>query len=138
MIIEKDIKIIPSGTYQGYVWMSDKAEPEVYNDEVIEDIMLDERENPFIIEAQMYKVDNCVSYSVKYVDGEYVAIKYSELIDEELGMNRPIVYFGNRIGCNLKFRQYWKAEDDQMCERMKVLKPGNLVFVGFERKEETK
>jgi CRISPR type III-associated protein (TIGR04423 family) len=33
----------------------------------------------------------------------------------------------------MKFRQYWRPVEDDLCEGMKVLQPAELVFVGFEK-----
>ena len=32
----------------------------------------------------------------------------------------------------LCFVQFWKEEPDPLCENMNVLRPGKIVFVGFE------
>lgn len=140
MKIEKDIKSIPAGSYQGYTWKSDSTAPTIYNGKLSEDIVLNEASNPFCIEAQMYDIVNHASYSVKYVDGNYIAIKYSELDTDGEDTFSLVSYLGNRMdGHNLLFRRYWTEEEDEMCEGMKVLQPSCLVFVGFkERKEETK
>ena len=36
----------------------------------------------------------------------------------------------------LKYLQYWDEVEDEFCEHMKTLQPGDLVFVGFKSKEE--
>lgn len=145
MKIEKDIKAIPVGSYQGYTWKSDSPVPTIYNrkpteDNILEDIILNDEDNPFIIEAQMYDIDNNTSYNVKYVDGKYTAIKYSEIDADGNDTFSLVSYLGNRMdGHNLLFRRYWIEEDDEICEGMKVLQPSSLVFVGFkERKEDKK
>jgi CRISPR type III-associated protein (TIGR04423 family) len=33
----------------------------------------------------------------------------------------------------MKFRQYWRPVEDDLCEGMTVLQPAELVFVGFEK-----
>lgn len=137
---QEDIKEIKAGTYVGYIWKSDTNKPEVYCNDAIQDIKLNDEENPFIIEGQLYDKEKCVSYSIKYIDGKYIAKKFSDLEDEELGMNIPISYYANRMDNveKLMFRQYWEAEQDDLCEGMEVLKPTSMVFVGFEKKEDRK
>ena len=56
---------------EGYLWWSDQQKPKVYQDELI-DICLDEAKNPFVVEGQLYDEENKESYSIKYVDGQYL------------------------------------------------------------------
>ena len=58
----------------GYIWMSDKESPEVFEGEKFNRV-LDETKNPFVVEAQLYDTDNCISHSIKYIDGEYIVNK---------------------------------------------------------------
>ena len=71
MKIEKSI-------YDGYIWYSDKSEPEVFQSQDFE-FDTDEIVNPFIIEGQLYDAQKRVSYSIKFVDGEYICKTYENV-----------------------------------------------------------
>jgi CRISPR type III-associated protein (TIGR04423 family) len=124
---------------EGYIWKSNEEKPEVFYNEPV-NLLLDEGKNPFIIEGQLY-VKNKISYSIKYVDGKYFVTEY-DLTNLSSGYelkeyipNRRIVK--NDIAINkICFRQYWKPEEDDLCEKMNVLVPSAHVFVGFKLKED--
>ena len=125
MKIEKSI-------YDGYIWYSDKSNPEVFQNKEFE-FDTDKIENPFIIEGQLYDDQKMISYSIKFVDGKYICKKYEV---ESTDFNKKDVeiktFHANRMdNLKLQFLQYWKEEDDELCEGMKVLQPAELVFVGF-------
>ena len=127
-----NIDRIPSGTYEGYIWMSDASEPVIIDGEIGE-VVLDPAANPFIIESQLVSRSKEESYSVKYVDGAYIA-RYHDLkpLPEEIGICEEKKYFGHRMsGRRLLFRQYWRRVPDPLCEDMEVLQPKELVFAGF-------
>ncbi len=118
---------------QGYVWVSDKRQPDVYINQRCE-LNLGENTNPFILEAQLYDCVNRYSYSIKYIDGEYIEKEYKySVLDEE--KNIPdIKYLPNRMPGvkHLKFKQVWREVIDPLCEKMPVLQPAELIFIGFE------
>ena len=125
MKIEKSI-------YDGYIWYSDKSEPEVFQSQDFE-FDTDEIVNPFIIEGQLYDAQKMFSYSIKFVDGKYICKKYQV---ESTDFNKSDVeiktFHANRMDeKKMRYLQYWKEEDDELCEGMKVLQPKELVFVGF-------
>lgn len=125
MKIEKSI-------YDGYIWYSDKSEPEVFQEKDFE-FDTDKIDNPFIIEGQLYDDQKMISYSIKFVDGKYICKKYEV---ESTDFNKKDVeiktFHSNRMdNLKLQFLQYWKEEDDELCEGIKVLQPKELVFVGF-------
>lgn len=125
MKIEKSI-------YDGYIWYSDKSEPEVFQEKDFE-FDADKIDNPFIIEGQLYDDQKKISYSIKFVDGKYICKKYEV---ESTDFNKKDVeiktFHANRMDdLKLQFLQYWKEEDDELCEGMKVLQPAELVFIGF-------
>ncbi len=124
---------IEKSKYSGYLWGSDQKEPEVFLNEERE-FEFDENLNPFVVEGFLY--DGKTSYSIRYVDGKHIVNKYiiSEL-PEEFTPQTYIPNFKKGVS-GLKFRQYWKPEPDSLCEEMEVLKPAQLVFVGFNIKEE--
>lgn len=127
------IKNIERAYYQGYIWKSDKSDPEVIDCEY--ECHLDERENPFIIEGQLYCAETGTSYSIKYVDGRYIAKKYN-VSEDDFGKENvdKKTFCSNRMdGRRLQFLQYWEAVPNWCCEGMEVNQPAELVFVGFEK-----
>mgnify|MGYP003322291034 CR=1 FL=1 len=45
-----------------------------------------------------------------------------------------IKFCGNKMsGRVIKMRRYWRPERDALCEGMDVLKPAEMLFVGFEK-----
>jgi CRISPR type III-associated protein (TIGR04423 family) len=122
---------------EGYIWYSDKPQPEKIAAEQYS-LELDESKNPFVVEGQIYSEDANASYSIKYVDGKYIVIKY-EL--DKLGKNYDEKSFiANRLEnvARIKFRQYWKRVEDDLCEGMITLVPAEYVFVGFEFNDKEK
>jgi CRISPR type III-associated protein (TIGR04423 family) len=135
--------IIEEGQYEGYLWYSDKEEPEVYWGD-LQKLELDDAANPFVIEGMLYDKSKSVSYSIRYADGHHIVKRCSEKDAETMG---------NDLFCDVKifephdrmkgtgvkrlcFKQYWKAEPDKLCEGMKVRRPYTLVFSGFNKKED--
>ena len=131
------VKEIKKSNYQGYLWYSDKKTPKLLFNEEWGGFEPDATENPFIIEGQLYDKDNLVSYSIKYVDGEYLVNKYQL---EKPDFNKvdidEVSYKAHRMGeiKVLKFLQYYREEKDDLCEGMKVLQPAEKVFIGFNEK----
>lgn len=131
------INNIPAGaSYEGYVWMSDQTKPDIINGAMAE-VKLTPESNPFIIESRLYDTVKHVSYSVKYVDGEYKAFRYDldEMLKEKDIEIEPKRYLPHRMDSvkGLHFLRFWRGENDPLCEDMKVLQPGELVFVGFQK-----
>ena len=95
--------------------------------------------NPFIVEAQLYDANTMLSYSIKYVDGEYWILEHQVASTD---FNRTDVeikdFYAHRIKGHkrLQFLQYWIEDKDPLCENMQVLQPAELVFVGFNDKED--
>lgn len=141
---------IEAAKYVGYLWYSNEKEPKVFDgSEMVPEINLDEKKNPFIIEGNLW--DGRKSIMIRYVDGEYI-VRITKVNEEELkgisssqvygSKNHPATtrkdYLAHRIGrvkC-LSFLQYWQEEPDDMCEGMCVLRPSKLVFIGFDKNEE--
>lgn len=129
---------IEQGKYQGYFWKSDASEPEVLDGAPFTE-SLDPMQNPFIIEGQLYDADRGISYSIRYVDGEYVILRWdlkNDLQGEDFDYTEKEAAPYRMKAGKLLFRQYWKAEADALCEGMKVLTPHALVFVGFKTRKE--
>lgn len=123
---------IEKSKYQGYLWYSDKKEPQVLNNEVFE-LQIADDANPFVIEGQLY--DGMKSISIKYVDGKYIVNTYDlNALDGEI---QEQMFHSHRMeGKLLKFKQIWKKQPDELCENMHVLQPAELVFVGFNNDKE--
>lgn len=122
-------------TCQGYIWKSDSVQPEVFFDKEI-DITLNDNENPFIIEGELYDTKEFRSYSIKFVDGKYRVTSY-QIMKEDF-TNKDIehkTYLPNRMeeigNHKLHFLRYWEPEEDANCESMKQLVITKNVFVGF-------
>ena len=145
---------IEAAKYVGYLWYSNEKEPKVFDgNEMVPEINLDEKKNPFIIEGNLWDADNLKSMKsimIRYVDGKYIVrrtkVKEEEFISSSRAYSQayesgsPIAttlkkYLAHRIEgvkC-LCFLQYWQAESDKMCEGMQVLRPSKLVFIGFDK-----
>lgn len=141
----KKITDIPKDKkYIGYLWMSDQKYPTEFREPTMleEELSIDEKTNPFIIEGQLYCEEESglkKSYSIKYVDGEYWVTEYDLnklktrkdfVLDD---MKQVKSFIPNRFQVSkLTFAQYWQeSKPDELCEGMKVLIPGPFVFIGF-------
>lgn len=127
-----------SQSYEGYLWWSNKPKPEVYQNQQLPE-WSKEKANPFIIEGQLYDMSNKMSYSIRFVDGEYfihcfdvneLNTKVKDKIEKE--------YLSNRLDgvSKLRFIEFWRPQEDKLCEGMEVLQPAEVVFVGFKNKED--
>lgn len=139
---------IKHGTYQGYLWMSDSDKPVVYSGGNLlksDGLELIDDKNPFVIEGQLYDADTKISVSIKYVDGHYIVKDYSVADDnrqtqpDEKKTVKHKYFQGNKMdGQTLHFHEVWRPEADILCEGMHVLRPAELIFVGFENRKENK
>ncbi|MBR5373087.1 MAG: TIGR04423 family type III CRISPR-associated protein [Paludibacteraceae bacterium] len=125
---------IKPGNYVGYFWKSDAKDPQIVKGAFTED--LNPSKNPFIVEAQLYDHDTMLSYSIKYVDGEYMILEHQVLSTDFNRLDVEIKdFYAHRIDGHkkLQFLQYWKENEngDSLCEDMQVLRPAEFVFVGF-------
>jgi CRISPR type III-associated protein (TIGR04423 family) len=136
MIIKKiQLNEIPIDCkYEGYLWKSDADAPLPFINKTLPP-WIDETANPFIIEGNLYNAAKDISYSIRYVDGEYLVHSFE--MQGSVMARTDKRFLKNRIdGIEyLYFRQYWKPEPDEFCENMEVLKPSANVFVGFNHKE---
>lgn len=123
--------------YEGYLWYSNEKTPRVLNGEPWSEAELDASKNPFIIEGQLYDKENLISYSIKYVDGQYFCKKYelkeTDFNDIEID---KVSFKAHRMGKGvvLEFLQYYREVEDELCEGMKVLQSAEKVFIGFKEK----
>lgn len=122
------------GTFEGYLWWSDRQYPEVYTKEKTKtDLELNKDKNPFIIEGQLYDSQKGYSVSIKYVDGKYIVNEY-DMQKDFVGEVVDHSYCGNKMeGHNLLFKTLWEPEEDPLCCGMKVLRATKVAFVGFEK-----
>ena len=119
---------------EGYLWWSDKQEPKTYDGDAL-DISLNETTNPFVVEGQLYDKEEKKSYSIKYVDGQYLIDIYKvETSDFTNKDNELKSFLSNRMeGRWLKFLRYWEEKKDENCMGMPVLTFTKNVFVGFNK-----
>lgn len=140
------INEIPTNVeYQGYLWLSNSIEPIVFDNQTIDmklkekEIELKEGMMPFVVEGQLYSQTKQTSYSIKYVDGEHIVLKYDKVcIDDAKGDIELKTYLSNRMDDRaLCFLRYWEPTEkgDENCEGMKPLVITKNVFVGFKNKE---
>lgn len=132
------MKTINIKNCEGYLWWSDQQTPQVYQNDAL-NICLDETTNPFVIEGQLYDKECCKSYSVKYIDGQYIINEFNvEEHDFANPDNEQKDFLSNRMGDRrLKFLRYWEEKEDENCMGMPVLTFTKNVFVGFKEKEES-
>lgn len=121
---------------EGYLWWSDQQAPKVYDGDAL-DLCFDETKNPFVVEGQLYDVEEKKSYSIKYVDGKYLIKIYEvEDLDFSNADNEIKCYLSNRMGGRwLKFLRFWEPteEGDENCEGISPLVISKNVFVGFKK-----
>ena len=131
------MKTINIKNCEGYLWWSDKQNPQVFQNEALA-ICLDETKNPFVVEGQLYDRECRQSYSIKYVDGQYLIIIYKVAEQDFTNPNyEHKVFLSNwKDRCWLKFLRYWEDKDDENCMGMPVLTYTKNVFVGFKEKED--
>lgn len=138
----KEIGQLTLKGYVGYLWWSDKEEPELLIDGHGPDKLPIDGENPFVVEGQLYNKNEDISYSIKYVDGKYVVKKYTGIKEDiENKDNEEKVYLSNRMdGRWLKFLRYWEEKSDEPDkDSFPVLTQTKNVFIGFtEPKKEEK
>ena len=138
----KITQIPVSGKYQGYLWWSNKPEPEVFQND--KTIGLPTTSNPFIVEGNLYDKTNQKSYSIRFVDGQHLVNCFDlDALDilvqngEYDKIDKP--YLPNQFPKNIKklcFREYWIPVPDEFCGNMPVLKPTMTAFIGFNCKED--
>jgi len=129
-------KIPTNANYEGYLWWSNAQKPIVFCNETLPN-WPGETDNPFIIEGNLVNKENSLSYSIKFVDGEYLAYRFDlkELDDKEFISK---AYLPNRFPSEVKklcFKEFWRSVSDEFCEDMQVLKPAETVFIGFNCEE---
>lgn len=133
------IKEIKPLTYEGYLWMSDQENPNVYENKLV--TLPKEGDNPFVVEGHLFNKKEGLSYTIKYVDGQYIVLEYQVTeIDLKNPDNQIKTYLSNRMGDKkLQFLRYWEDvfdednyKDAKYPYGLPVLTQTKNVFVGFE------
>jgi CRISPR type III-associated protein (TIGR04423 family) len=127
------------GYFEGYIWMSDASRPIIKYDNEETVLNLDDTVNPFIWEAQLWSKQERRSISIRYVDGKYFIqdVKVDESDQKNSDRVAHKTYMPQRMPkiASLNFLQYWDEKPDPLCENMKTLRPGRLVFIGFTKEK---
>ena len=122
--------------YQGYVWMSDKENPELIKGEF--DFSEYTSINPFVIEALLWCQAEEISIHIRHT-GRYVINEF-DLKEKNLPKGAVLEaknYIPHRLKGinNVNFKQLWLPEPDSLCEgtseRMEVLTLKAIIFTGF-------
>ena len=114
----------------GYLWVSDQPYPKKFIEEPI-NILPADNENPFIVEGNLYDDRQQLSYSIQYIDGEYLVFRFNMNDPDDIFTAEQYIPHHLDGVDKICFMQYWTAEKDKFCEEMEVLKPTVHVFVGF-------
>lgn len=131
--------VIEKAKYEGYVWRSDEKAPVVYMGDAGMELVLDDEENPFVVEGNLWDSERRLSIYIRYVDGRYI-VRHTTVTDEDLQSERCtektfIAHRMKGVG-SLRYVQYWESCADDLCEGMETLRPEKTVFIGFNRKKE--
>lgn len=123
---------------EGYIWWSDKSEPEIFlNTKAF--TTPTEGANPFIIEGNFWNKISETSYLIRFIDGEYLVYKF-EFKDVDKKNITELDYLPHRMPEveKLKFKEVWIDQPDINCLNFNVLKPAFIAFVGFIKNKEVK
>ena len=126
--------------YEGYLWYSNRETPEILDKQAL--TLPEEGTNPFVVEGQLYNEAEGLSYSIKYIDGQYVVHQF-QTKDTPKDSSR-MVYLSNRMGNRkLLFLRCWEEvfQKDNVDglggpEGLPVLMQTKNVFVGFKKQED--
>lgn len=117
--------------YEGYVWYSNQQYPEIRSTIRKSDFTT----MPFIIEGNLYAINEGISISIKNVDGEYLIMQgdLSGLPGDQI---TELEYIAHKLlGISkVKLVRFWDEVEDELCEGMKTLKPSWKAFKGFVKK----
>lgn len=129
---------IPKLTYEGYVWFSNKKEPQILDKALFDSIQFEE--NTFIIEALLWNAEDGGTSIIVRHTGKY---HIQEFKLNELPTGHELVekvYLPHRLGNKVKhvyFQQLWIPEEDPLCfnhetnKGMEVMTMKALIFTGF-------
>lgn len=117
--------------YEGYVWYSNQQYPEIRSTIRKSDFTT----MPFIIEGNLYAINEGISISIKNVDGEYLIMQgdLSGLPGDQI---TELEYIAHKLPgiSKVKLVRFWDEVEDELCEGMKTLKPSWKAFKGFVKK----
>lgn len=121
---------IPNSKYVGYYWMSDQEKPEQVNGDFAPKL---KGLNPFIIEAMLWDEASEKSIMITHM-GRYQIFEYDLKRLASEGALEDKFYMPHRLDGikKVKFKQFWKAEKDSLCNDYSVLTLKAQIFVGFE------
>lgn len=132
--------IIDSANYQGYLWYSDKLRPEVYpGDGTARQIILDDSDNPFVVEGNLYDKESNKSICIKYTDGRYHITVYDlealendpdSVLEEESYLTNSRINQAKECDISVH-KRIWHAEEDKLNNDWKTFRPSGFAFVGF-------
>ncbi len=136
-------KIPTNINYEGYLWWSDKENPDVYQNQSI--ITQEEKPiwptmstNPFIVEGNLWDRINKISYLIRFIDGTYLVYKF-DLLNIDYKEIIEFSYLPYRMPdsiIKLYFKEVWTSKKDPLCNGFDVLQPVFIAFTGFKYKEE--
>ena len=135
-LFKKDKKPI---LYEGYLWYSDQENPKVLDRQAL--TLPEEGTNPFVVEGQLYNESEKLSYSIKYVDGQYIVHQF-QVKDAPKDTSR-MAYLSNRMGNRrLLFLRCWEEvfQIDNVDGLggpvgLPILMQTKNVFIGFKKKK---
>lgn len=133
--------MIKRTAYQGYLWYSDEQTPKVFDNEEVE-LELDDTVNPFVVEGQLYDMNEDRSISIRFIDGKYIINTYSGKMGQFNDVSGEKFTEGNieqyapssRLNLGdkvLYFSRIWTEAEDMINDNWKTLCPLGLVFKGF-------
>lgn len=135
----KTLSDIPNLSYIGYIWPSDKSEP-IINDKHFDLELLKKyegKQNPFIVEGNMYSASDKISISIRHNDSGYIITKvdFAEIKANETMevSDQKYLHVNKHDNSKVLFRQVWSEQEDDNTIDFKVLRPLIKAFVGFEK-----
>ncbi len=128
--------------FEGYLWYSDKASPEVING-VVNDLHTKCTDLPFIVEGFLYSEANKISIHIRNYDGKYhIGVFTIDNIDISLVKLAPLKYLAsNKLADNtilpgikfINFTHVFELRDDILSNNFKTWKQECKIFTGFEK-----
>jgi len=120
--------------YEGYVWLSNSKEADVYKNNKEIHLPTEESCNPFVAEANFIDTISQISYTIKFLDGVHHVYKFElkELENSEMISIEKKFLTAIKDVRFLNFKEFWKTVPDPDCEGFGVLQPAMTVFTGFQ------
>jgi len=128
----RGLEHLPAGKYEGYVWMSDKEKPIVFQNEHV-DVHPDA--NAFVVEALLWDAEEKRSVHIRHTGQQMLTVYdlHDVKKSETRVTGRLNHYLPHRIDGvkRLRFLQTYEDVVDPACHGMKVSMPAELIFLGF-------